>query len=129
MLVAVLDRGNGWEVWSRVSAWVLVVVSDRVCGRKVLRKVSLAVLLVWFDRGIGWEVSVRVYGMGCWWLEGVAELQGVGWGVADGWKVSRRVSPGVSVGVLLVVYDCYVVGKCCPGCNWCRVLARIWVNG
>ena len=45
VLVAVLDRGTGWEVQSRVWTWVSLVVSDRGCGRKVLQKVSLGLSL------------------------------------------------------------------------------------
>ena len=58
------------------------------------------------------------------WLEGVTEFEGVGWCVADGWKVSRRVSGGV----LLIVHDRYVVVKCCTGRNWFCVLVRIFCS-
>ena len=36
VLVAMLDRGTRWEVCSRVSAWVSLVVSDPGCGWNVL---------------------------------------------------------------------------------------------
>ena len=70
VLVTVLDRGTGWEVWSRVSAWVLVVVSDSGCGRKVSLgvplKVSSGVLVAALDRRTCWEVLPRVSD-GCRW--------------------------------------------------------------
>ena len=75
VLVAVLDRGTGWEVWSRVSAWVSLVVFDRECGRKGVAE------------GVTWGVP----DVGC---PGVV-------GSPCGWEVSRRVLCGVS----LVVFD------------------------
>ena len=70
VLVAVLDRGTGWEVWSRVSTWVLLVhqIAFAIRGPcpssigtwfwegrsgKVLSEVS-------FDVHLGWCVWVSV---------------------------------------------------------------------
>ena len=88
VLVAVLDRGTGWEVWSRVSAWVSLVVFDRECGRK-----GVAEGVTWGVPGVGcpgWEVSRRV-------LCGVSLVvfdRGFGWEVLC-WEVAWRVSGGV----------------------------------
>ena len=116
VLVAVLDRGTGWEVWSRVSVWVWLEVSDCGCGRKVLRKVLRKVSLgpgaslVLSDHGCCRGVSLRV----------LAEVWLGAFDRGCRWKVSQEALPRVS----LMLLD--------PGCGrgmWRRVSLTVWCGG
>ena len=109
VFLAVLNRGIGWEMLVRVWHGVGGSAGLRI-GWKMLRRVSAGVLLMLFDHGCGWRVSAGAL------LLGVLLL------VVYDWYVVRMCHM-----VLVVVCEWDMVGRCCTGCNWWCVIARIFL--
>ena len=88
----------------------------------MLRRVSAGVLLMLFDHGCGWRVSAGVLLMGV--LLMVCDCMIL---YVVGKSCGRMVWHMVLLVVVVVVCEWDMVGRCCTGCNWWCVMARIFL--
>lgn len=119
-----INSGNGF-LWSGFSlqagGWSRIWLGGDAWGCRWRLLIGVSWCFWWCWRCLITELAGRCpggYGMECWWQRLIADVAGrsrLGW--------LEMVSPGE----MLVVHDCYVVGKCCRGRNWHCVPARIYL--